>query len=48
MHTLDIILGFVLIWEMHAGGLVRHFERDKIIALDEDRFYWPSLKKECC
>ena len=29
----------LLIWEMHAGGLSVHFERDKTIALVEDRFY---------
>ena len=29
----------LLIWEMHAGGLVGHFGRDKPIALVEDRFY---------
>ena len=31
---------------MHKGGLARHFRRDKTIALVEDRFYWPSLKKD--
>ena len=36
----------LLIWEMHAGGLVGHFGKDKIIALAEDRFYLPSLKKD--
>ena len=36
----------LLIWEIHASGLVGHFGRDKTIALVEDRFYWSSLKKD--
>ena len=36
----------LLIWEMHAVGLARHFRRDKTIVLVEDRFYWPSLKMD--
>ena len=36
----------LLIWEMHASGLVGHFGRDKNIALVEDRFYWSSLKND--
>ena len=31
---------------MHAGGLTEHFGRNKIIALVEDRFYWPSLGRD--
>lgn len=32
--------------ELHTGGLAGHFGRDKIIAIIEDRFFWPCLKKE--
>ena len=34
-----------LVWEIHAGGLVGHFGRDKTIEESERQFYWPSLKR---
>lgn len=35
-----------VIRELHSGGAVRHFERDKTITMVEDQFYWPSLKRD--
>ncbi|KAI0528907.1 hypothetical protein KFK09_001451 [Dendrobium nobile] len=34
-----------LVSELHPGGLVGHFGRDKTIEAVEYRFFWPSLKK---
>ena len=33
-----------LVWEIHAGGLARHFGHDKTIEEVESPFYWPTLK----
>ncbi|KAI0507426.1 hypothetical protein KFK09_013551 [Dendrobium nobile] len=34
------------VWELHAGGLAGHFGQAKIIAAIENRFFWPSLKRD--
>ena len=39
-------LGDFLSLEVHAGGLVGHFDWNKTIEAVEYRFYWPSLKRD--
>lgn len=34
-----------LIWDLYAGGIVGHHDRDHTIALVEDRFFWPNLER---
>ena len=35
-----------LIKEKHSGGLVRHFGRDKTIALGTENYYQPQLQQD--
>ena len=34
-----------LVWETHVGGLAGHFDRNKVILMIEDQFFWPTLEK---
>eukprot|EP01018_Ginkgo_biloba_P003628 Gb_16318 [translate_table: standard] len=35
-----------IIRELHSGGIRGHFGRDKIMALVEEKYFWPRLKKQ--
>ena len=35
-----------IIQEFHSGSLAGHFGKDKTIALVEDKYYWPKLKRD--
>ena len=42
----DCSLRWEIIKEVHNGGLSGHFGRDKTVALLNDRFFWPRMKRD--
>jgi len=35
-----------IIKELHNSGLAEHFGKDKTLALIEDTYYWPKIKRD--
>ena len=35
-----------IIRELHSSGLAGHFGKDKTLALVEDKYYWPKIKRD--
>ena len=35
-----------IIKELHCSGLAGHFGKDKMLALIEDKYYWPKMKND--
>jgi hypothetical protein len=40
---LNVLYRRAIIQEVHGGGLVGHFRRDKTLALVQENFFWPKL-----
>ena len=36
----------LLVWESHSGGLMGHFGVAKTLAILQEHFYWPHIKKD--
>ena len=41
-----LFLRLIILVEAHGGALGGHFRRDKTLALVQDNFYWPKLKRD--
>ncbi|KAK1649534.1 hypothetical protein QYE76_067339 [Lolium multiflorum] len=35
-----------MVWESHAGGLMGHFGREKMLLMLADHFYWPKMRRD--